>query len=202
MKALLVLGHYMAADGKVDQETASRLESAVRLHEEIDFQLILLSGWAYRQDSDISLADGMYSYMKTNHPSVAGLCYRQGLSRDTVGDAFFSRLFIEEVEAQFGRVEVSVLTSTYHTQRCKEIFGLLYPSVSHVYGEDFKVSEIVEKHEVESAQKFFETFKDLKSSAIRSVYNVLRNKHPYYNGQIFPKLESMDRLREKLIQGK
>lgn len=202
MKALLVLGHYMAADGKVDQETASRLESAVRLHKEIDFQLILLSGWAYRQDSEISLADGMYRHMKTNYSSVAELCCRQELSRDTVGDAFFSRLFIEEVEAQFGRVEVSVLTSTYHTHRCKEIFGLLYPSVSHIYGEDCEVSEMVKKREVESAQKFLETFKNLESSAIKSIYNVLCNKHPYYNGQVFPKLESIDSLREKLIQGK
>jgi len=202
MKALLVLGHYMAANGQVDQETASRLESAVRLHKEIDFQLILLSGWAYRQDSKMSLAEGMYSYMKTNYSSVAGLCYRQELSRDTVGDAFFSRLFIEEPEAQLGIVEVSVLTSTYHTQRCKKIFGLLYPSVSHIYGEDFAVSEIVEKHELESTKDFFETFKDLKSSTVESIYDVLCNKHPYYNGKVFPKLESIDSLREKLIQGK
>ena len=188
--------------GQVDQETVSRIEAAYRLHRHKEFQLILLSGWGYRRDCDCTLAHAMYNYVRLVYPDMVKVCWRQTLSRDTVGDAFFGRILLELFNTACAGVETSVMTSPYHGRRCEEVFKLIYPSVVHIYKSSFVAPKEVDDHEVVSLKSFFDTFQVLKSSRIEDIYDIMVNRHPYYNGKIFPRLESLDILRKRLIEGR
>ncbi len=68
---------------------------------------IMVMGWAYRDDTSISLAQGMKHYLIANHklPDDETIITNEA-SRDTVGDAFFSRQ-IYDMQAQESEPEAS-----------------------------------------------------------------------------------------------
>ncbi len=50
----------------MNAETAARVELAAQLENELESSLILLCGWDYRPDCDITIADAMKNYLIEN----------------------------------------------------------------------------------------------------------------------------------------
>ncbi len=187
---IIVLGHGMDRHGVPDYETQKRLNKAYEIYRDGGFvQKILLSGWAYRSDVKISLAQAMAKYL--NHhcdvPILQTLISSD--ARDTVGDAYFSKIKIQTLGKN---KRICVVTSDYHQERAQLIFNF-------IYGKSFKIT-LVQIHFLESSmdvkiksehislQMFQKTFSGINAGDDNAIFSRLCSKHPYYNGDIHPQI--------------
>ncbi|QHQ35755.1 ElyC/SanA/YdcF family protein [Algicella marina] len=179
---VLVLANLMDADGRLNRETAARVELGHQLlgREEILFFI----GWDYREDSDIAIADAM----RAHGPDLAEsrvMINRQ--SRDSVGDAILSR---RDIEARFERYKLTVVSSDYHIDRLKHVFGRVYGSGKEIAfaaaaseaGQDVMASE------QRSIEAFDRTFAGVESGDLPAFTARLLAKHPFYNGAVHPRM--------------
>ena len=196
----IVLANLMSERGELNAETAARVELAAEIENNQESSLILLCGWPYRPDSDIAIADAMRDYLLTKHPALSQRSKCQKLSRDTVGDAIFSRIFLNTLTEREESYSVNVVTSDYHMDRAKDIFEFTFPqtcsvSVSGVSG--FQCDDSTAK-EAESISAFRNTFKKTLSGDLDSIFSALRNNHPFYNGKIYPRIGNLDDVTKVL----
>ena len=150
---------------------------------------VITCGWAYRGDSPIAIADAMKKYAIEIGGVPSGAILTEKKSRDTVGDAVFSKKYIA---SKRGWKSILVATSDYHAPRAYKIFN-------YVYGKHYSVeiigavtdsTEEQLENEKKSINAFDETFKDIKAGDDALIYKRLCEKHPYYNGQVHPKMWS------------
>lgn len=180
----------MSSSGELNSETKARVDLAFDLDCESRSDLIMLSGWAYRPDCSIAIADAMKRYISGQVPSATGKLVCQRLSRDTVGDAVFARLWFNELFSNETTLELNVVTSDYHTKRTQEIFDFVFApcssiSVKGAAGFGDKVSET---REIQSLEEFRRTFSGVPAGDLKSIYWTLRKNHPFYNGMIYPRI--------------
>ena len=189
----------MGERGVLNDETIARINLAAQLESSQESHLILLCGWDYRPDCDIAIADAMREYLRVHHPKLAQKAICQRLSRDTVGDAVFSRIYLDELVGNGAFDAVCVITSDYHVHRTKKVFEF-------VFGEDcsvvvkgaagFECNDLTMK-EAESLAAFRKTFGNATPGDINSIYSALRDDHPFYNGTVYPRIdEPCDVIRE------
>ena len=98
-------------------------------------------------------------------------------SRDTVGDSFFSREYIEKNELKNN--DIHVITSNWHIKRVKFIFQTCLPNTKLIFHGVETLNGDPEK-EGESLEKFKKTFEDVDFSSLESFRKRLLNKHPMY----------------------
>ena len=195
---LIVLGNLMNELGEVNQITVKRLETAMLLEERNAHTMIIVCGWAYRQESTISLAQAMKMYISAHHPAVEMKVVCQDQSRDTVGDAVFSRIYIES-QGMVGNARLKVVTSDYHVERSREIFRFVYGNyvklsiIGTAECERKQSPDQIELLHQESAslETFRRTFEGIQAGQLKEIYGRMRAIHPYYNGEIFAKLRPL-----------
>ena len=177
--AIVVLGHEMNADGVPDAETMARLEKAVALLEDTPNALLVTSGWAYRDDTELSLAEAVARAAREDHGLPDGQIVTIPDSRDTVGDAVF---FCEAVKAE----KVVVVTSQYHTKRARQIFRFVLPAATelHVIGTGEATTPEREASEQTSLAAFENTFAGIEPGDFPAILNRLQSAHPFYNGSV------------------
>jgi uncharacterized SAM-binding protein YcdF (DUF218 family) len=185
----------MSRAGLLNDETAARLELAVQLEAHSPSAMIVLCGWAYRSDTSLTIADAMRAYMNANHPDLMPKVKCQRYSRDTVGDAIFSRLLIDSYPEPAG-ITVKVVTSDYHVIRATEIFRYVFGDQRNVsvFGAPSRLPVHHVQSEVRSLAAFRNTFAIAKPGDLASIYASLRESHPYYNGEIYPKIDKIGQL--------
>jgi hypothetical protein len=189
----IILANLMSDRGVLNDETIARITLAAQLESIQKSHLILLCGWNYRPDCDIAIADAMKEYLQAHHPKLAQKAICQRLSRDTVGDAVFSRIYLDEYVGNGSFDAVYIITSDYHAHRTKKVFEF-------VFGEDcsvlvkgatgFKSKDLIMK-EAESLAAFARTFDNATPGDINSIYSSLRDDHPFYNGTIYPQIQKL-----------
>jgi uncharacterized SAM-binding protein YcdF (DUF218 family) len=184
--AIIVLGNLMDKLGMLNEESASRMDIAIKaFHEKLAPQIITC-GWAYRNDSAITIADAMKQYAI----DIGGVPFRSILteksSRDTVGDAIFTKKFFA---TKMEWKNVLVATSDYHVSRASEIFEYVYGKsyIIEVTGAVTNATQEQVKSEKESIKAFYETFEGIKAGEDSLIHKRLCESHPYYNGLIHPK---------------
>lgn len=190
----IVLANLMSERGELNAETIARVDLAAQNEKNEVSTLILLCGWPYRLDSDIAIADAMREYLLAKHPAFSQRTRCQRLSRDTVGDAVFSRIYLDSLMGGKVTCLVNVVTSDYHVDRTREIFEFVFGrtcsvSVSGVPGFQHEDSAT---READSLAAFRNTFSNALPGDLSSIYAALRNRHPFYNGQVYPKIECLD----------
>jgi hypothetical protein len=190
----IVLGNLMSERGELNAETAARVDLAAQIEKNEGSNLILLCGWPYRSDCDIAIADAMRCYLLAKHPAFSQISRCQRLSRDTVGDAVFSRVFLDTLTGGLATYLVNVVTSDYHMNRSREIFEFVFGrdcciSVSGVPG--FQCDDSAAK-EAESLSAFRNTFSNALPGDLESIFSALRNRHRYYNGEVYPRIDSLN----------
>ena len=189
----IILANLMNNKGELNAETKARIGLAAKLDSELQSDVILLCGWAYRQDCSLSIADAMKAYISTQFPELAKKAVCQKHSRDTVGDAVFTRLYLRELFISLSSFNLNVITSDYHTKRTQEIFDFIFGGSSFidVKGAPGFDSEISATREIESVEAFRKTFCNSSAGDLSSIYFCLANNHPFYNGAIYPRIEEM-----------
>lgn len=179
----------MESDGSLGAETRARVDKGCQIFLSENVEKILLMGWDYRDDSAICISDAMNSYLRDSYQIDASCVLIDRQSRDTVGDAVFSKIKFAHLAE---RKSCCIVTSDYHEHRVKIIFDF-------VYGNDWQVdvigvptSSAREKEESESASldAFRRTFSGLSSGDVDGILAALVEKHPYYNGEIHPRVET------------
>lgn len=192
-RATIVLANLMSSKGDLNAETKARIDLAIKLDSELLSDVILLCGWAYRPDSSIAIADAMKAYTSRQFPEVAKRSVCQKLSRDTVGDAVFARLYLRELFIGHSSFNLNVITSDYHTKRTEEIFDFIFGSGTSicVKGAPSLNCYMSEMKEMQSLEAFRKSFSDATPGDLDSIYFSLINSHPYYNGAIYPQIEDM-----------
>jgi len=198
----IVLANLMNRFGRLNQESRDRANLAIALEDTRESRKIILCGWAYRTDSSLPIAKALKAYISRKKPSLSEKLICQSMSRDTVGDAFFSRLLIEQISSNTN-VKIDVVTSDYHARRASEIFF-------HVFGNskliNIKISRSesidlgLKNREEESLKAFHETFGNSRPGDLISIHSKLCLSHPYYNGIIYPRIDTLESIKESLVK--
>lgn len=190
----IILANLMNQRGELNAETAARVDLAAQIEKNEASALIILCGWPYRTDSDVAIADAMRGYLLAKYPAFSQKARCQRLSRDTVGDAIFSRIYLDHLIGGLATCLINVFTSDYHVERTREIFEFVFGrtcsvSISGVPG--FQCEDSAAR-EADSLAAFRSTFRNALPGDLTSIYSTLRNRHPFYNGQVYPKINRLD----------
>lgn len=195
----IVLANLMSRSGVLNSETKARLELAARLEVNQPSHLLLLCGWDYRPDSGIAIADAMKSYLTACYPKLSAKAVCQRLSRDTVGDALFSRIFLDLVY-QHRPLRITVVTSDYHIERSREIFEFIFGEqhIVSVFGSPGFSTASAVGGEGDSLMAFRNTFGGVVPGDVPAALHSLSERHPFYNGRIFSKIGDIDEICAQL----
>ncbi len=178
--SLIVLGNTMDSSGILNHISRLRAEKAAEIYFSKNAKNIITSGWAYRKDINISLAESIKNFLVNEcfvpHENVIP----EVNSRDTVGDAVFSKLNIIK------KLKIShliVVTSDFHLNRVKEIFKFVYGNKYNIEvlgtGEKATIEQL--NKEKISIKNFKDTFQGLTAKNIESIYLHMKKFHPLYS---------------------
>lgn len=191
MNGILILSHEMSKYGELNEVSRSRAELAAKLFQQSDYDLVITSGWDYRQDCSLAIADVMAGFLRDRLSSCDDQILIDRHSRDTVGDAVYTRLRFSSLLQS-----LTVVTSDFHLQRVILIFEKILGSQCKLkfYGADRLVnfSDDQDRKEVESIRAFNATFEGVDVTSDLDMYNTLRSTHPYYNGDVYPRISSFE----------
>ncbi|MBI63690.1 MAG: hypothetical protein CL778_00210 [Chloroflexi bacterium] len=186
--AIIILSNLMDGESNLNLESKNRANLAFEIwNQQNCIPKLITMGWAYRNDTNVPISKSMANYLvnKLNVPKEQILS--DVLSRDTVGDAFFSRYNYEKF---FLKKKIIIITSDYHEKRAHSIFKF-------IYGENYKIHFSVietdlkkskQKDERDSLDQFSNTFNGIKSGDMNKIQNILLQNHPLYNGTINPQM--------------
>jgi uncharacterized SAM-binding protein YcdF (DUF218 family) len=185
--AVVVLAHLMEKDGTLGAETRMRVDKGAHLATQTAYKIVFL-GWDYRADSSICISDAIASYVMSHHSVPSSMIIIDRNSRDTVGDAIFSKRILGGISKHR---RVMIVTSDYHVARALRIFR-------YVYGEDWVVDATgvpatptasVLANEIRSQEAFERTFSGIHKGDDEGIFSRLVSLHPFYNGEIYMKIE-------------
>lgn len=188
--AILVLANLMNSAGELNLESKCRIDTAVIEHLKFPHTPLVVCGWNYREDYPHSIASRMRNYILSTYHSInRNLIIMEDNSRDTVGDAFFTKInFINQKSWD----AITVVTSDYHIARTFEIFKFIYGEKIGIKMLSSPTQCLLTKQyfisELASIKTFRETFNGVCSGNDLQIYERLRLAHPFYNGDIYPKI--------------
>lgn len=200
---IIILGHLMDENGVLDNETSARVALAFQIDDELVSSAVILCGWDYRADSDITIAEAMRCHVESSRPDLMDKLLIQPLSRDTVGDAFFSRLLLQYI-CNASEPYIVVVTSNYHVKRTASIFEFIfngYASRIHVQGcEVVGGNSSRQLSEAQSTAAFLKTFSGIDPGDMNAIHRAMAVGHPFYNGSVYPLISSIEPAVNKLRQ--
>ena len=187
MNLVIVLCHLMNKDGVLNNESKLRAELGKKIFFEKKCDFLLTLGHDYRHDNETPISHSLKSYLvKKDIPSHK--IYTDVNSRDTVGDAIFSRLFIEEKNL-FRKI--FIVSSDYHLKRVKIIFEKI---ISSDYSLEFFSSKCKKnikkiKKEKLSTKAFQNTYEEKDFNSLDTLLLKLASDHPFYNGEAYKSID-------------
>ena len=188
MKCLVVLSHLMSQNCDLGEESVARSKLAINHFSHGDYAFLMTLGWAYRRDCITPIANVVRDFILDNSSIRRSSVVSIPLSRDTVGDAYYCLDYVRRTSLS----EVHVITSDYHVERTTLVFNKMLGSNRKVviFGVKTKSHDNLKilKHEQQSIRAFLNTFDDVDFTSTRSIFNALATKHPYYNGEVYPKI--------------
>ena len=169
----------MDGKGNLNKESALRANKGYEIYINHEKPTIITCGWDYRDDSDIKISDAMRDHLNQKYNIPFDKIISEPSSKDTVGDAVFTRKNIIQ-KNKFKRI--AIVTSSYHLFRSKEIFKFVYGDSYELifYGCEVSSPQIIKTKELNSLRKFRETFSNKNIGDIDKIHNELVNKHKLY----------------------
>lgn len=185
--AIIVLGNLMSKNGKLNGESKGRIDLAIDHFFKGSAPLIVTCGWPYRQDSNIAICDAMKQYAVESRGVRHNAIITEVQSRDTVGDAVFSKRLLKSIPSETNYL---IVTSDYHVFRTNEIFNFIYGNPYHfdVIGIPTKQTKKLIDSETCSLIAFRKTFHGIMPGDDEAIYKRLCEEHPFYNGVIHPRI--------------
>ena len=189
MKVLAVLSHHMSSKGVLGDESIARANLAIQTFKENNYNFLITSGWAYSSGCSIPISDVVAEYVSNISDIDTSKIISDSNSRDTVGDAYFIRRHLEAKKFS----EITVITSDYHIKRTEIIFNQILCNASKIevigVNTPHKMDANILRHEEASIGAFERTFNGICFDNINLIYQAMVTKHPFYNGNIYPKIE-------------
>jgi len=191
----------MDKNGIINDETSRRVNCASHIDKDKKSQALVLCGWDYRPDTSITIAAAMKKHIENSQPKILHKALIQPLSRDTVGDAFFSRLFLDYI-CKARKPEIIVVTSDYHTHRAKIIFEFVF----HDYAKSISLhgcklarsTHQNQQSELRSISAFRKTFLGIRSGDMNGIHAAMKTSHPFYNGSGHPTISPLESIINEL----
>jgi uncharacterized SAM-binding protein YcdF (DUF218 family) len=185
--AIIVLANQMDKKGLLNFESIARANKAVEILNELETPNIVTCGWAYRKDSDIKIADAFKSYITNTLGVNPNKVITELNSRDTVGDAYFTKINLALI---LNWKRLFVVTSDYHVERTQEIFNFIYGNnfLVEVFGASIIYDNSILSRELASTEAFRKTFTGISMGDDIKILERLRERHPFYNGQVYSKI--------------
>jgi len=184
---VIVLANEMDANGNLNEESIARVKKAVEVYKKCNASYLVTCGWAYRSDCKIRIGDALKNYAVINCGIFSDNVLVEGFSRDTVGDAFFTK---KNLALQYSWRQICIVTSDYHVTRTEKIFKFIYGSkyILNVQGSKSTPDLYALENETKSLKAFKKTFIGIKSGDDCAIHARLRSEHPFYNGQEYEKI--------------
>ncbi len=178
-EAIIVLSHEMDFNGKLNQESSLRADKAKNIFRENRNSKIITCGWNYLQGCSIKLSQAVENYINIKHKISLKSLIQEPNSRDTVGDAVFTRRNIVD-KKKFKKL--AIVSSLYHLPRVREIFEFVYGDSYDLnfFCSDFTSSKNYREKEQSSLNDFRNTFSNIEKGNIIKIYKRLINHHPLY----------------------
>lgn len=177
----------MSKEGILGKETILRVKKTLEIQRKMNCAILVTSGWAYREDTHLAIGEVVSDYIINNYDLNCKVLTDTN-SRDTVGDAFFLRKRLNKYNIS----KLYVVTSDYHVKRAKLIFEAFFSKKINIrvvgVNTNLKSKKIINKKELQSIKAFNKTFFGVNLYCDNEVLNTLSEKHPFYNGSIYPKI--------------
>ena len=116
---IIVLSNLMDKFGNLNCESKIRCSKAAEIFQKNPNSYLITSGWAYRDDCDLSIAEAFKNHLVKIHSIEKNRIICEKNSKDTVGDAIFTRL---NIISKTDYKKIAIVTSSYHKERAQEIF--------------------------------------------------------------------------------
>jgi len=185
---LVVLSHLMSKTCELGDESLARVDMAIKLFSSDQYDKLVTLGWDYRADCDVPIAEVVSEYILKKSDIDNSLVIALIESRDTVGDAIYCLDYFRRSKLK----KIVVVTSDYHVERSKFIFNRVFNNAVsiEVHGVETKANLDSETliHEQQSLDAFCQTFEGIDFSSRQEILSTLSERHPFYNGKIYPKI--------------
>jgi len=184
-EAVVVLANLMDQDGRLNEDSAARLERASTIVRERPDACLITSGWNYRPDSPIMIAHAMRDRACLEHNIASHRIFADCSARDTVGDAVFTKRNLIEPSAIR---RLTIVSSGYHMARVQAIFEFVFGGDYVVHYVSTRVDHAQGKQQSEAASlaAFRRTFAGVAASDTEAIHQRLLGDHPLYNGAAHP----------------
>ena len=182
---IIVLANEMDTYGNLNHDSLSRLNQSVKSYFLNPSSHLITCGWNYRKDTSLCIGNVMRDYA-INLGIPSDKIITELNSRDTVGDAFFTK---QNALIARGWKNLLVVTSDYHVKRTSIVFKFIYGSgyTIDVIGSDSQKDNNIFS-ETKSLKSFKKTFRGLNSGDDCKIYERMLEKHPFYNGDVYPRI--------------
>ncbi len=182
---VLVLSHMLERDGSLNEESTKRALRGAEIFNAENADFIITSGGSERVHGDKPVADVTRDFLKTQCGIGEHCIITDTRPRDTVGDAYFVS------DHLVAGARMTVVTSAYHVSRVEHIFNFFLSDLTklNVTGVDHPAGRELIAHENRSLSEFKAQF-PTRGLSRTELFEVLRTKHPLYNGEMFTRLET------------
>ena len=178
MKVIIVLSNEFDDSFEINLDTKLRANYISSIFKKDD--RIITLGWnggLNTQSISHKVKDYIINHLGVSKDLIVSIPY----SRDTVGDSFFSRNYLENNRLE--KNDIHVITSNWHLRRVKYIFQACFPNKKITFHGVETPNGNLQKEE-ESLEKFKKTFEGVDFSNMDSFRKRLLNKHPMYKNYV------------------
>jgi len=185
---IITLANEMDKECQLNPESVARIRLGVEYFFQNTQSILITCGWNYRKDTETPIGNVMKNFAIELGVPKNNIITELN-SRDTVGDAFFTKVNI--IEKRLCK-DILVVTSDYHVDRTNVIFNFIYgPNYKiHVIGAQGFFNQDKQIQENDSLNAFYKTFKNVEIGNNLNIFTALTMHHPFYNGKIHPKVDS------------
>ncbi len=187
---IIALGRGIRPDGRIPKITQNRAKKAVRLFKQNPNSTLLISAgyWGFQRFTPPNTEAKPMKAIALSMGVPASKIILEEISRDTLGNAYFTRLIADK----HGWKKIIVVTSKDHLERTKYYF-------EKVYGPGYELRFVLaetglSKKALEKIAKFeklalkLANLKNVQAGDLKEIGNYIFKKHIMYNGSILKKI--------------
>ena len=165
IEAIIILANEMNKKGILNLESRLRVKKAIEIFKKQNNCKLVTCGWDYLKGSKLKIAEATSNHLMNDYLISKDDILLENKSRDTVGEAIFTRKDLIDKIIQ----NLAIITSPYHIKRSKEIFNFVYGESFNLYfGSNFKCSELKKLKEENSLLSLGKLLKVLKKVKLKT----------------------------------
>tara|TARA_B100000579_G_C22805100_1_gene842054 strand:- start:232 stop:804 length:573 start_codon:yes stop_codon:yes gene_type:complete len=177
----ICLSHKINDNYELSKDSKRRIKKTCSVFFEKASQLLITTGWAYKNGMKAPLSAMMSEIAESNYNVPRDKILEISQAKDTVGEAVFLKKYIEKM---IDINEINIVTSDWHLKRSREIFSFVFGGsenikiLFHSIIGDRREKQLEEKKA--SIHKFRQLITNCHSTDFNSLHSILLSSHPLY----------------------